>query len=82
MNSRFRSSVSRLQTMWLLTLPWPPSDQHTALTGTKAEAALIRKQISTPSSNEIWLDTTGVTNGNGLESVECKLQGSLLRSAL
>ncbi|GFW21400.1 hypothetical protein TNCV_1532251 [Trichonephila clavipes] len=25
------------------------------------------QQISTPSSNELWLDTIGIANGNGLE---------------
>ncbi|GFW23743.1 uncharacterized protein TNCV_2032861 [Trichonephila clavipes] len=40
---RCRCSVSRLQTVWLQVFPWLPSDQHTAITGTKAEPAFIRK---------------------------------------
>ncbi|GFU91610.1 hypothetical protein TNCV_2543741 [Trichonephila clavipes] len=64
--------------------PWPPSDQHSAITGTKAEPAFNKKtqNVSIPSSNELWLDTTGVANGNGLESVECTLQGASLRAVL
>ncbi|GBM21172.1 hypothetical protein AVEN_50904-1 [Araneus ventricosus] len=42
-NSRCRSSVSRPQTGWLQALIWPPSNQHTTITGTKAEPAFIRK---------------------------------------
>ncbi|GBN18147.1 hypothetical protein AVEN_191705-1 [Araneus ventricosus] len=36
-NSRCRSSVSRKQTGWLQAFTWPPSNQHTAITGNKAE---------------------------------------------
>ncbi|GFU29700.1 hypothetical protein TNCV_4745361 [Trichonephila clavipes] len=66
------ASVSRPQTVLLQSLPWPPSDQYMAITGTKAEHAFIRKH-NISSSNELWLDTTGVANGNGLESVEYTL---------
>ncbi|GFW68067.1 hypothetical protein TNCV_1879491 [Trichonephila clavipes] len=48
------------QTVWLQTFPWPPSDQHTTITGTKAEPPFIRKHVSTLSSTELWPDTTGV----------------------
>ncbi|GFX36712.1 RNA-directed DNA polymerase from mobile element jockey [Trichonephila clavipes] len=76
-DSRCRSSVSGPQTVWLQAFFWLLSDQHTGITDTKAEPAFIRKkQISTPSSNELWLDTTGVANGNGLESMEYTLQGA------
>ncbi|GFV75117.1 uncharacterized protein TNCV_3189701 [Trichonephila clavipes] len=47
-DSRSRSSVSRLQTVWLQAFPWPPSDQHKASTGTKAEPVFIRKQNRSP----------------------------------
>ncbi|GBN80486.1 hypothetical protein AVEN_143961-1 [Araneus ventricosus] len=47
-NSRCRSSVSRTQTCWLQALTWPPSNQHTAITGTKAEPAFIRKHNRSP----------------------------------
>ncbi|GFS94005.1 uncharacterized protein TNCV_4480551 [Trichonephila clavipes] len=42
-DSRRRSCVSRPPTVWLQAFPWPPSDQHTVITGTKAESACIRK---------------------------------------
>ncbi|GFX19867.1 transposable element Tcb1 transposase [Trichonephila clavipes] len=45
---RCRCSVSRLQTVWLQVFPWLPSDQHTAITGTKAEPAFIRKHNRSP----------------------------------
>ncbi|GFV95052.1 uncharacterized protein TNCV_1030501 [Trichonephila clavipes] len=75
-DSRYRSSVSRRQTVWSLAFPWPPSDQHKVITGTKAEPASIRRQqqIFTPSCNDLWLDTTGVANSNNLESMECTIQ--------
>ncbi|GFV83269.1 hypothetical protein TNCV_1899951 [Trichonephila clavipes] len=71
-------SVSKSKTVWLQAFSRSPSDQHRAINGTKAEPAFIKKiqQISTPSSNELWFDTTGVTNGNGLESVEYTLHGA------
>ncbi|GBM80632.1 hypothetical protein AVEN_140557-1 [Araneus ventricosus] len=47
-NSRCRSSVSKPQTGWLQALTWPPSNQHTAITGTKAEPAFIRKHNRSP----------------------------------
>ncbi|GBM13952.1 hypothetical protein AVEN_152380-1 [Araneus ventricosus] len=47
-NSRRRSSVSRPQTGGLQELTWPPSKQHTAITGTKAEPAFIRKHNRSP----------------------------------
>ncbi|GFY32783.1 uncharacterized protein TNCV_4638891 [Trichonephila clavipes] len=46
-DSRCRSSVSRLQTVWLQALSWLPSDQHT---GTKAEPSFIRKHNRSPLS--------------------------------
>ncbi|GFV66303.1 hypothetical protein TNCV_2737171 [Trichonephila clavipes] len=36
------------------------------------------QQISIPSSNDLWLDTTGVANGNALESVGYTVQGTWL----
>ncbi|GFX13218.1 hypothetical protein TNCV_2989821 [Trichonephila clavipes] len=30
-------------TVWWQAFPWPPSDQHTVITGTKPEPAFIRK---------------------------------------
>ncbi|GBL75605.1 hypothetical protein AVEN_154929-1 [Araneus ventricosus] len=42
-NSRCRSGVFRPQTGWWQVLTWPLSNQHTAITGTKAEPAFIRK---------------------------------------
>ncbi|GFU46119.1 putative transposable element [Trichonephila clavipes] len=54
------------------------------ITGTKGEPAFYQKtkQISTPSSNELWLDTTGFLNNNGLESVKNTLQGAFFGYAL
>ncbi|GFX74357.1 transposable element Tcb2 transposase [Trichonephila clavipes] len=56
-DSRYRSSVSRLQTVLLQAFPWPPSDQHTAHTGTKAEPAFLRKHnrflIRPPMSSDL-----------------------------
>ncbi|GFY28614.1 uncharacterized protein TNCV_4150451 [Trichonephila clavipes] len=43
-----RPSVSRSQTVWLQAFPWPPSGQHTAITGTKVELAFIRKHNRSP----------------------------------
>ncbi|GFU43740.1 hypothetical protein TNCV_651561 [Trichonephila clavipes] len=37
---------------------------------------------SNPSSTELWLDTTGIVNGNGLESVEYTLQVTWLGTVL
>ncbi|GFX19891.1 uncharacterized protein TNCV_1434511 [Trichonephila clavipes] len=45
---RCRCSVSRMQTVWLQVFPWLPSDQHTAIAGTKAEPAFIRKHNRSP----------------------------------
>ncbi|GFV65748.1 uncharacterized protein TNCV_4153841 [Trichonephila clavipes] len=42
------ASVSRPQIVWLQTFLWPPSDQHTVITGTKAEPAFIRKHNRSP----------------------------------
>ncbi|GFY08332.1 uncharacterized protein TNCV_1357381 [Trichonephila clavipes] len=42
-DSRRRSSVFRPQAVWLQEFPWPPSDQHMAITGTKVEPAFNRK---------------------------------------
>ncbi|GBN91001.1 hypothetical protein AVEN_196592-1 [Araneus ventricosus] len=36
------------QTGWLQELTWPPSNQHTAITGTKAEPPFIRKHNRSP----------------------------------
>ncbi|GBM06333.1 hypothetical protein AVEN_121376-1 [Araneus ventricosus] len=47
-NSMCRSSVSRPQTGWLQALTWPPSNQHTAITGTKGKPASIRKHNRSP----------------------------------
>ncbi|GBM06670.1 hypothetical protein AVEN_190885-1 [Araneus ventricosus] len=47
-NSCCRSSVSRPQTGWLQALIWPPPNQHTAITGTKAEPAFIMKHNRSP----------------------------------
>ncbi|GFV98112.1 thyroid receptor-interacting protein 11 [Trichonephila clavipes] len=67
-------------TVWLQAFPWRPSYEHTAITGTKAKPTFLRKQqISTPSSDELRLETTDVTNSNGLESVEYTLEGAWLR---
>ncbi|GFV82168.1 hypothetical protein TNCV_2790661 [Trichonephila clavipes] len=54
---------------------WPPSDQHTVITGTKAELEFIRKHNTSlfppPMSFSChhWR-----RNGNGLESMEYTLQ--------
>ncbi|GBM83996.1 hypothetical protein AVEN_110127-1 [Araneus ventricosus] len=42
-NFKCRSGVSRPQKSWLQELTSSPSNQHTAITGTKAEPAFIRK---------------------------------------
>ncbi|GFX12063.1 putative transposable element [Trichonephila clavipes] len=42
------SSVSKPQTVWLQAFPWPTSEQHTAITGIKAEPAFIRKHNRSP----------------------------------
>ncbi|GBM54085.1 hypothetical protein AVEN_247699-1 [Araneus ventricosus] len=47
-NSRCTSSVSWPQTGWLQAVNWPPSNQHTAITGTKAEPTFIRKHNRSP----------------------------------
>ncbi|GFX84566.1 uncharacterized protein TNCV_723751 [Trichonephila clavipes] len=47
-DSRCRSSVSWPQIIWLQSLPCPPSDQHTAITGTKTKPAFIRKHNRYP----------------------------------
>ncbi|GBM25674.1 hypothetical protein AVEN_207449-1 [Araneus ventricosus] len=47
-NSRCRPRVSRPQTGWLQVLTWPPSNQHTAIIGTKAEPTFIRKHNRSP----------------------------------
>ncbi|GBM85824.1 hypothetical protein AVEN_129966-1 [Araneus ventricosus] len=47
-NSRSRSSVCRPQTGLLQALTWPPSNQHTAITGIKAEPIFIRKHNRAP----------------------------------
>ncbi|GFX27502.1 uncharacterized protein TNCV_4995571 [Trichonephila clavipes] len=47
-DSRYRSSVSRQQTVWLQTFRWLPSDQHRAITGSKAKPAFIRKHNRSP----------------------------------
>ncbi|GFW35004.1 hypothetical protein TNCV_979421 [Trichonephila clavipes] len=49
--------------------------QRTAIPGTKTETVFNRntQQISTPSSHELWIDTTGVTNDNDLESAEFRI---------
>ncbi|GFV98309.1 uncharacterized protein TNCV_622681 [Trichonephila clavipes] len=71
--------LSGPKTVWMQAFPWPPSDQHMTIPGTKAEPDFIGKHnISTPSSNELRLGTTGVTNGNSLESVDCTLWGAWL----
>ncbi|GFV70740.1 uncharacterized protein TNCV_2023041 [Trichonephila clavipes] len=41
------SNVSR-PTVWLREFPWPPSDQHMAITGTKAALTFIRKHNKSP----------------------------------
>ncbi|GFT38123.1 uncharacterized protein TNCV_4103471 [Trichonephila clavipes] len=38
-----KTNGSRLQSVWLQALPWPISDQHTTITGSKTELACIRK---------------------------------------
>ncbi|GFX66296.1 uncharacterized protein TNCV_342701 [Trichonephila clavipes] len=40
--------MSRPQTVWLHAFSWPPSDQHTTITGTEAEPALIRIHDRSP----------------------------------
>ncbi|GFT36159.1 hypothetical protein TNCV_4777991 [Trichonephila clavipes] len=51
-------------------------DEHTAITGNKAELACIKKHYRYPlRPNELWLDTTSVANGNGLELAAYTLQG-------
>ncbi|GFV99185.1 uncharacterized protein TNCV_1511581 [Trichonephila clavipes] len=68
-DSRSRSSESRPQTVWfqappgLLLTDTRPSNSHQGRTCFHQKI----QQISTPSSNE---HTTGVANGNGLDSVE------------
>ncbi|GBN05778.1 hypothetical protein AVEN_62310-1 [Araneus ventricosus] len=54
-DSRCRSSVSKPQTSWLQALTCLPSNQHTAITGTNAEPAFIRKhnRFFIPFSNEL-----------------------------
>ncbi|GFV82309.1 hypothetical protein TNCV_3442991 [Trichonephila clavipes] len=68
------------KTVCLLAFPCPPFEHHIAFMGAKAEPAFFRKnkRSTLPSTNELWLDTTGVANDNDLESVEYKLQGSWL----
>ncbi|GBL98108.1 hypothetical protein AVEN_84604-1 [Araneus ventricosus] len=61
-NSRYRSSVSRLQTGWLQVLTWPLSNQHTAITGTKAEPAYIRKHIRYPLRPPMGSSVTPLTS--------------------
>ncbi|GFU50512.1 uncharacterized protein TNCV_4883801 [Trichonephila clavipes] len=78
-DSMSRSSVSMLQVVLWQSIPWPPSDQQTAITGIKVEPAFIRKiRNPTPPSNELWLHTTGISNGNGSESVEYTLHRAWL----
>ncbi|GFS84825.1 uncharacterized protein TNCV_2957131 [Trichonephila clavipes] len=52
-NSRYRSSVSTLQAF-----PWPPSDLHMAITGTKTEHAFIRKHNRSPLGHPMSSDLT------------------------
>ncbi|GFT32855.1 hypothetical protein TNCV_5039001 [Trichonephila clavipes] len=80
-DSKCRSGVSRPQTVWSLVFFWLPSDQYTTIIAIKAELAFIRKH-NMPSFNECWYDTTGVVNGNGLETMECTLQSAWLGSVL
>lgn len=42
-NSRYRFSVSRPQISWLQAFSWPPSNDNTAIAGTKPEPIFIRK---------------------------------------
>ncbi|GFW39717.1 transposable element Tc1 transposase [Trichonephila clavipes] len=43
-DSRCRSSVSRLQTVWIHAFPYPPSDKHAAITSTKEEPTFFSQQ--------------------------------------
>ncbi|GFW91813.1 transposable element Tc3 transposase [Trichonephila clavipes] len=47
-DSRYRFNVSRPQTVWLQAFSWPPSDRHTAITGTYVELAFIKKRNRSP----------------------------------
>ncbi|GFT09503.1 hypothetical protein TNCV_5063371 [Trichonephila clavipes] len=47
-DTRCSFSISRSQTAWLQAFPWSPSDQHTAVIGTKAEPVFIRKHDISP----------------------------------
>ncbi|GFW14553.1 hypothetical protein TNCV_2358771 [Trichonephila clavipes] len=75
-DSRRRSSVSTSQTVWLQEFLCPPSDQHTTISKT------CFHQKTQQISNEIWLDTPGIANDNGLESMEYTLQGPWLGAVL
>ncbi|GFU42637.1 uncharacterized protein TNCV_1545111 [Trichonephila clavipes] len=47
-HSRCRFSVSRPQIIWLQAFHSPPSDQHTAITGSKSEPSFMRKHNRSP----------------------------------
>ncbi|GFT41279.1 uncharacterized protein TNCV_1613971 [Trichonephila clavipes] len=49
-NSKCMSSMSRSQAVWLQVFPWPPSNKHMTITGTKAEPSFIRKTNTSPMS--------------------------------
>ncbi|GBM04276.1 hypothetical protein AVEN_41080-1 [Araneus ventricosus] len=61
-NARCRSSVSRPHTGWLQALTWPPSNQHTSITGTKAEPAFIRKRNRSPLRPPMCSNLTPLTS--------------------
>ncbi|GBN55559.1 hypothetical protein AVEN_75079-1 [Araneus ventricosus] len=60
--SRCRSSASKPQTGWLQALTWPPSNQNTTITGTKAEPASIRKHSISPLCPPISSGLTPLTS--------------------
>ncbi|GBL94678.1 hypothetical protein AVEN_83992-1 [Araneus ventricosus] len=70
-NSRCRSSVSRKQTGWLQALTWPPSNQHTAITGTKAEPSFIRKHNRSPLNSPMSSSWTPLTSQTAVVWSQC-----------
>ncbi|GFV04409.1 hypothetical protein TNCV_920301 [Trichonephila clavipes] len=66
-------SGSRSLTVRLQAFLSPSFDQHTVITFTKEEPAFVRKKKNrlTPFFSELWLDNTGVANGNQFLIVCC-----------
>ncbi|GFV76416.1 DUF4817 domain-containing protein [Trichonephila clavipes] len=82
LGSKCLSGVFRVQKGWLHSFPWP-SDQHTTVTFTKAEPAFIRPHNTSPIHPRMSFGlASGVSNSNGLESKEYRLQGVWLGAVL